>query len=160
MPLKQVIGDLLGRKENNAALETSELDPRSLFDNLAKALPDTLLYEWDDRFAGILAPFEIGAKDHMLSIVSTHLGQSWDRGSIGSAPASIRKAIEQFGGMTPGQQLFACGLTEEDILLGLWWPWGNGATISIRFIPYNSDTSDLKDNAVRTALKSAFGLQA
>ncbi|MFT4518720.1 MAG: hypothetical protein ACI9JM_001105 [Halioglobus sp.] len=158
MPIRQIISALLGRKKNDAALQLSELDARKVFENLATALPVTLKYEWDDRFGGILAAFESADKDSILSILGTQLGQSWDSASIGGAPASIRNAIKEFGGLTPGQHVFACGLTQEVILLGLWWPWGNGVQISIRFVPYGTGTSNLEDDAVRTALKGAFGL--
>jgi hypothetical protein len=67
-------------------LEPSDLDPSSVFEILAKALPDTLNYEWDDQFGGVLAAFDAASKDQILSIVSAQLGQGSDNSTINRAP--------------------------------------------------------------------------
>lgn len=158
MAFKNLISSLFGRKQEDTVPGSADLDPGSLCVNLAAALPATLTYEWDDRFDGILAAFEVGSKEVIFETLSSQFGQSWDHASIGSAPSSIKSAAKEFGGLAPEQLMFACGLTQEIILLGLWWPWGNGATISIRLIPYSTGAADKALDEVRASLGSAFGL--
>lgn len=142
----------------DSSLELSELGSRGAIEALAAALPDSLKWEWDDRFGCVAAAFEVAEKETMHSAVKAQLSLQWNRDSIRSAPTNVKKAINDFGGVATGQLLFARGLTEEIILLGLWWPWGHGATISIRFVPYGKDASDEAVDAVRAELKKAFRL--
>lgn len=158
MSFKKVISSILSPKENSTALEPSQIDPIIVFEELAKALPDTLEYEWDDRFGGVLAAFATVSRDQIFAIVGAQLDQHWNNNTIASAPNNIKTALKEFGGLAKGQQLFACGLTENVVLLGLWWPWGHGGTISIRFVPYSFSDSDPEVDALRTSLKGAFGL--
>ncbi|MEH6592030.1 MAG: hypothetical protein V7746_17335 [Halioglobus sp.] len=139
-------------------VEPSGSDLSSTIEALGEALPESLKWEWDDRFDGVLAAFEVIDKDHILEILNSQFGQAWDGTSISNAPDSISCAIQEFGRMTANQLLFTSDSDRDVILLGLWWPWGNGATISIRFITYASENSASDKESVRSALRGAFGL--
>lgn len=139
-------------------LQSPTLEARRAFDTLCSALPTTLQYEWDERFDGILTAFENTDKDAVFSAVSAHFDKCWDHNGMGDAPASIQAASAGYGGLTPGQLMFARDLTEDVVLLGFWWPWGNGTTISMRCIPYMEKPSDAVIAAVRATLRSAFNL--
>lgn len=138
-------------------LEPSGSELNSAYGNLADAFSGSLSWEWDSRFGGILAAFEIKDKDRVSGIVSARFAQVWDKASIKGAPKGIKGAMRKFGGLQPGQLLFTSDLTQDVILFGLWWPWGNGSTISVRFVPYLPDSPRIEEDA-RVALKGAFGL--
>lgn len=158
MPLSKITNALFGRKETNTELQPSGLGPAGTIEALVNSLPESLKWEWDDRFGCVVAAFEVGDSDRMLSAINAQLGEGWDRASISNAPGKARKAIKDFGGLQANQQLFACGLSDDVMLLGLWWPWGHGATISIRFVPYSMGASVDEVDAMRATLKTSFGL--
>lgn len=158
MSLNKIVGALFGRKKTTTELQPSGLGPDGIIEALVTALPDSLKWQWDDRFSCVVAAFEVGDSDRILSVINAQLGEGWDRASLRNAPGDARNAIKDFGGLQPKQQLFACGLGDDVLLLGLWWPWGHGATVSIRFVPYSIGASDDDVDAIRAVLKSSFGL--
>jgi hypothetical protein len=139
-------------------LEPSGSDLSSTIKALGEAFPESLKWEWDDRFDGVLAAFEVTDKDRMLTVLNARFGQAWDGTSISDAPGSISGAAKDFGGLTANQLLFTSDWNHEVMLLGFWWPWGNGATISIRLVPYGSATSDSDKETARSALRGTFGI--
>jgi hypothetical protein len=139
-------------------LESSGYDYNGTYESLADAFSDSLIWEWDNRFGGILAAFEARDKDRVFGIISSQLAQVWDSANINDAPTRVSGALKNYGALKPGQLLFISDFTQDVILLGLWWPWGNGTTISIRFVPYGLDSSESEKEDMRAALKGAFGL--
>ena len=149
---------ILRVSQEKTAVETSVSDYNDTFQNLADALSESLGWEWDGRFGCVLTTFETSDKDRVSGVVSSLLDQAWDSANIDDAPARVGAAIKDFGGLHPGQLLFSSELAQGIILLGLWWPWGNGTTISIRFVPSGPANSDREVDAARAELKAAFGL--
>lgn len=137
-------------------VETSVSDYNDTFQSLAEALSDPLTWEWDSRFGCVLTSFETSDKDRVSGIVSSLLDQAWDGANIDNAPARVGAAIKDFGGLNPGQLLFSSNLAQHFILIGLWWPWGNGTTISFRLAPYGFDASADEKEDILAALKEAF----
>ncbi|MDG1946012.1 MAG: hypothetical protein P8J17_17260 [Halioglobus sp.] len=138
--------------------ETSVSDLGITIEALGESLPDFLKWEWDDRFDGVLAAFEITEKDRILAVLAARFGQAWDLTNISDAPEGTRAAIQGFGGLTANQLLFTSDWNQGVVLLGFWWPWGNGANISIRFVPYGLDASGSDIESVKSAFKIAFGV--
>jgi len=53
--------------------------------------------------------------------------------TISKAPQVLREYIDRYGGLRQGQYLFTSGtLGGSLVAFGLWWPWGDGGTISMR----------------------------
>ena len=125
-------------------------------EGVISGLSGCLTWEWDDRFDCVLAAFDIADKDRVTAVINTHFGHAWDSASIGDAPASVSGAIGNFGGLGPGQLLFTSDPAKAAVLLGLWWPWDNGATISVRLVPYGLDSSEDEIKEVRANLKKLF----
>lgn len=139
-------------------LESSGYDYNATYKSLADAFSDSLIWEWDDRFGGILATFDASDKDLVLGIISSQLAQVWDGTNIDQAPSRVSGALKNYGGLQSGQLLFNSDVTQDGVLLGLWWPWGNGSTISIRVVPYAPDSLESEKENIRATLKGAFGL--
>jgi hypothetical protein len=137
-------------------LESSVTGLNDTLEGVMSGLSDCLTWEWDDRFDGVLAAFEIADKDRVSGVMNTHFGHVWDSATISGAPGSVSGAIGNFGGLGPGQLLFTSDPAQATSLLGFWWPWGNGATISVRLIPYGLDSSDGEIKDVRASLKKSF----
>jgi len=158
MVTKKLFNRILGRQPTDSSVAPPALDSSTTIDGLYEALPDSLNWEWDDRFDCVVAAFEVDEAEAMLKLVSAQLTQQWDRSGILGAPRTVQKASKDFGGLNRGQLLLAGGLTQEIMLLGLWWPWGHGSTISIRFAPYAAGASDEEVDFVRVQLKKVFDL--
>jgi hypothetical protein len=138
--------------------EHKERDLNEIYQSLATAFSTSLNWHPDDRFAGVLAEFDIEAADSMQAAIRAHLPVEWDSNSIKGAPKNIRKAMESFGGLQPGQLVFTSDPGKKVTLLGLWWPWANGSKISIRFIPVAARPSKQLEKS-QAVLKQAFGIQ-
>lgn len=139
-------------------LELSESNLSSIIEALGEAFSDSLKWEWDDRFSGVLAAFEVTEKDRIFAVLNSRFGQAWDSTNISNAPDSVSSVIQDFGGLAANQLLFTSDWNHDVFLLGFWWPWGNGTTISIRFVPYGSEISDSVKEKVQNDLKEAFGI--
>ena len=126
---------------------------KEALDGVMSGLSDCLTWEWDDRFDCALSAFEIADKDRVSGVMDTHFGHVWDSATIGDAPAGVSGAMQNFGGLGPGQVLFTSDPAQDAFLLGFWWPWDNGATISVRLVPYCLDSSDDELQEVRASLK-------
>ena len=125
-------------------------------EGVISGLSECLTWEWDDRFDCVLAAFDITDKDRVSGVMNTHFGHVWDSATISDAPGSVSSAIGNFGGLGPGQLLFTSDSAHAAFLLGLWWPWDNGATISVRLVPYSLGSSDDEIKEVRASLKKSF----
>jgi hypothetical protein len=60
------------------------------------------------------------------------LPQEYTLRTIASAPAEVRDVAESTGGIRVDQRLYAGPGGGRIIGFGLWWPWGDETTISLR----------------------------
>jgi hypothetical protein len=141
-------------------LESSGSGHCTVYQRLADAFSDSMTWEWDDRFGGVLAAFEEGEKDRVAAVLATHFSQACDGATINDAPDEVSDAMARFGGLHPGQLLYHSKLNRNLISLGLWWPWSNGTTISIRFIPHSVNGAENEIEELRAAMPGIFGLAA
>ena len=156
MSIKNILGRVLPTGTSNTNLAPAAEGTEQLFSTLASTLPVFLQWEWDEQHNGILAILEIDAADAALAVLGDCFGESWDRGNIRKAPQLVNRAPRDFGGLHTNQKIFARGVTEDIILLGLWWPWGHGGTVSIRLLPYGPDATEPDVSATRVSIQKAF----
>lgn len=88
-------------------------------------------WSWDDRFTMILSSFPKEQEMQARASAAHALSYAWDSKSIATAPAGLRAICERTGGLRAGQMMMA-GKAGGVVLYGLWWPWGGGATITLR----------------------------
>lgn len=117
----------------------------------------SLEWEWDGRFGAALTAIKIEDKLKILDIIKNHLGQQWDSKNIDSAPDNVITANAKYGGLMAGQLIFTQEPNADAFLMALWWPWANGQTISIRFVPVVVGSDD--SEAAQTSVKNAFGIE-
>ena len=101
-------------------------------EKLCYNLPGALEWEWEERFGVALTVFEKDDMAAVLAAVSGHFDSQWDSGTVGEAGDQISTLVDQMFGMQPGQLLFCSDDVSGLILFAAWWPWGNGASISLR----------------------------
>ena len=67
--------------------------------------------------------------------------------------------MKDLGGLRDKQEVFVMVLAPGLVLLGLWWPWGHGGTISLRLIPHSLEGDPSRVETCRAGLKCALRLQ-
>ncbi len=116
-----------------------------------------LSWSWDERFACVLAQFSIDQNAQVLEILEKNFCDKWDSSSIKEASKRVQLISHSLGGIRPGQFLLTTESEQDVILLGVWWPWGNGKVISIRIIPNTEGLSDSDMTAFIERFKGWFG---
>jgi hypothetical protein len=90
-------------------------------------------WTWDGRFECTTSPFPVAQAAAVRASVLAVLPAEWTLESILSAPPEVGALARRVGGLRSGQFLFTGGGAGATIVpFALWWPWGNGETISVR----------------------------
>jgi hypothetical protein len=112
-------------------------------------------WSWDGRFSCASSSFgaEHEAKAR-AAIVAGSLGTEWTMTTLAEAPPAVRDLAARTGGLRAGQLLFTGAELGPTFVFGLWWPWGNGSTISLRI---GLAGSDVQEEQYRS-LAALFGI--
>jgi hypothetical protein len=70
--------------------------------------------------------------DEARTAATRALPNEWSAGNIETAPDIIREIAETSGGVRAEQLVLATDPAARVIAFGLWWPWGDDVTISLR----------------------------
>jgi hypothetical protein len=87
---------------------------------------------WDARFKCVSSSFDKEIVDRVRAAMVGVLDAEWSATAITGAPADVRALAGKYGGIRTGQMLFTGTTADGMYLFGLWWPWGDGSTISLR----------------------------
>lgn len=96
-------------------------------------------WSWDGRFKCVTSSFEKALGPGVRAAMAEALPAEWSSSSLGSAPDDLRALADRYGGLRSGQLFFNGEAVAGLRLFALWWPWGDGATISVRIGIANSD---------------------
>jgi hypothetical protein len=89
-------------------------------------------WSWDSRFSCVASSFHVDMEAEARAVVLRFLTQEWTPKTIGSAAPSVRDVAEHTGGVRTDQRLFTGDTSGRMLAFGLWWPWGDDVTISLR----------------------------
>jgi hypothetical protein len=90
-------------------------------------------WSWDSRMTCITSSFSTEFESKARAAIAEALTQEWASSTIAKAPAVLRDYVDRYGGLRAGQLLFSSGALGGSLLaFGLWWPWGDGGTVSMR----------------------------
>ncbi len=105
-----------------------------MFDGFSrlKAKWPTRGWSWDGRLACACSSFTAEVEHKALLATREALGSEWTSASISGAPQPLRKLVERAGGVRTGQIVFSGGPLAGLLSYGLWWPWGDSETTSLR----------------------------
>jgi len=131
---------MIRNDRNNFASATEKLtlgdmirqDLESSCQQMLNELPSGLAWEWDDRFDVPMLVFPKDMEEEICCIVKRRFTNQWDINSIKTSPPAIRKLLDKCFGIRIGQTVLATDTNKEAFLFALYWPWGDGATISLR----------------------------
>lgn len=107
---------------------------QALFDSLArmKAAWPTRGWSWDPRLLCITSSFTTEQEPQARTATQLALQHEWTSATIARAPQQLQEIIEGAGGIRQGQLALSTGPINGLLAYGLWWPWGDGETVSLR----------------------------
>ena len=118
----------------------------------------TLTWSWDGRFGAALATFPARDAASVEALLGSHFPLRIDAGNLRKAPDCVRNLAKSIGGVRSDQWLYSTDPALEVLVVGAWWPWGGGQTISIRMFPVENGLPRGERDAFTTAFRSWFGL--
>ena len=111
-------------------------------------------WSWDSRMTCVSSSFHAELDADARAAAHT-LSSEWTSTTIQRAPSHLRDLAERTGGLRAGQKLVTTPTVGASYLYGLWWPWGDGMTTSMRIGLGGPDaTSDAYQR-----LRDVFGVQ-
>ena len=90
-------------------------------------------WSWDSRMICITSSFSTEFETKARASIAEGFPVEFTSVTIAKAPTFLRDYVDRYGGLRQGQMLFTSGaLGGSLVAFGLWWPWGDGGTISMR----------------------------
>ncbi|MFO0736084.1 MAG: hypothetical protein U0270_09400 [Labilithrix sp.] len=97
-----------------------------------KASWPTRGWSWDPRLMCVTSSFTTEQEPSARKSSQIALQNEWTAATIVRAPQSLRDVVERAGGIRQGQLALSTGPINGLLVYGLWWPWGDGETVSLR----------------------------
>jgi hypothetical protein len=90
--------------------------------------------EWtyDRRLKCVASSIPLTREADARAAMAGALPISWSVETLPTAPDDARALVEKCGGLRAAQLLFWGGAAGGPGAFGLWWPWGDGTTVSLR----------------------------
>ena len=108
-------------------------------------------WSWDGRFSTAASSFGAELAPQLRGVAAVLLPRHYDSATLATAPPVLRALVERSGGLR-GSQLAFCDGGDVPRMFGLWWPWGGGATISLRLGLIDADAASVAQ------LRALFGV--
>lgn len=89
-------------------------------------------WSWDSRLNCVASSFGVDMTAEARSAARMALPFEYAANTLRNAPAAIREIVDSTGGLRPDQFLLCSEPTLVGFAYGLWWPWGDDTTISLR----------------------------
>jgi hypothetical protein len=89
-------------------------------------------WSWDSRVACVSSSFSVDLEQKNRALALASMATEYTSRSIVSAPPAVRDICDRAGGIRSGQSVFVGTAVGRIFPYGLWWPWGDGMTISLR----------------------------
>jgi len=89
-------------------------------------------WSWDGRLVCASSSFPVEREKEALEATAHGFPTEWSTSQLALAPQRLRDLLSRVGDIWPGQRLFTTGPLDGLYAFGLWWPWNNGVTISLR----------------------------
>ncbi len=89
-------------------------------------------WSWDPRLLCCTSSFTVEQEPQARTATQMALQQEWTSATIVRAPQTLRDVVERSGGLRQGQLALSTGPVNGLLVYGLWWPWGDAETVSLR----------------------------
>lgn len=108
-------------------------------------------WSWDGRFSCLASSFHSDLASRARAAAQLALPNQWTSESLSTAPAVLRELASRTGGLRPGQALLASVAFGQSHAYGLWWPWGDNESISLRVGLTGPDFTERHNEPLRDA---------
>lgn len=89
-------------------------------------------FSWDGRFDCVASSFSATLESEARAALALLFKFQWTARSLRTAPEEVQDVATQVGGLRQDQVLVASEPNDTLMAYGLWWPWGDDVTISLR----------------------------
>jgi hypothetical protein len=113
-------------------------------------------WSWDTRLSCVTSSFNAEFEPKARAAVVAALSTEWTSVTIQRASPALRDLAERTGGLRAGQLIFSSAAIGANFAYGLWWPWGDAMTTSLRI---GLGGSGLREDAFQR-LRDVFGVEA
>jgi hypothetical protein len=113
---------------------------------------------WDEVFGTALVVFDRSDLDLMYIPLTLEFDAQWDMASIDRAPTHFSRYFNGVFGIMPGQKIFTAADGDGAILFAVWWPWGDGAKISLRVGLFSPAVDKAARHQIKALLTDWFHL--
>ncbi|HEY0715676.1 MAG TPA: hypothetical protein VGF45_23540 [Polyangia bacterium] len=110
-------------------------------------------WEWDASFGCVLTTVNQATAPAGRAALTGAMSGTWTRKTLDQAPVPIQQLCGRTGGLR-GEQMVAATALGNAVAYALWWPWGDGTTVSVRI---GCASADAGENLV-PSLRAAFGV--
>lgn len=89
-------------------------------------------WTWDGRVSCVASAFHVDLTEDARTSVACALRHEYTQRSIGRAPPIVQEVVTAAGGVRPDQLIFCADPADGLLAYGLWWPWGDEVTTTLR----------------------------
>jgi hypothetical protein len=115
----------------------------TIFSSITTPLGDELTWRLEEQQSVLLTEFSWEKKERILTILRRIFNDEWHKKNIKKEPKSLKYELGELANLNKEQIIFTKPATEEfPALAVIWWPWGHGATYSMRIKILNSNYDD------------------
>ena len=111
-------------------------------------------WSYDRRLKCVSSSIPLAREAEARSAIAEALPASFSVDTLPSAGEGVRGLVEKCGGLRATQLVFWGGGDSAPGAFGLWWPWGDGTTVSLRIGLHDVDAP--KERYPR--LRDVFGI--
>ncbi|GAB5380877.1 MAG: hypothetical protein Alis3KO_27330 [Aliiglaciecola sp.] len=120
-----------------------------------QALGNKIQWRWDEQFHCLLAEFSVDHEQHVLLTAEKHFPFKWDKKSLKKADPMLVHRAGFFGMLEKKQKLLTVDENGNHNIMLSWWPWGHGATVSVRIFKA-SEKAYIPPTGLLHKIKSLF----
>ncbi|HVV15838.1 MAG TPA: hypothetical protein VHH90_01440 [Polyangia bacterium] len=111
-------------------------------------------WTYDRRLRCVASSIPLSQGAAALAAVGVALPASWSPATLPEAHEDVRALAGTCGGLRASQQLLWGGPPNGPGAFGLWWPWGDGTTVTLRIGLHHLDLPKVR----YPRLRDLFGI--
>lgn len=99
---------------------------------LREQLSDRVQWQWDKHNHALLAEFSVDHEHPVFLTLKQYFPHVWDKKNVKKSSPYLQHRAQGFAHLNKQQLLLTKDEEGQDEIMLAWWPWGHGATISVR----------------------------
>ncbi|MDP5029973.1 MAG: hypothetical protein NWQ54_09010 [Paraglaciecola sp.] len=103
-----------------------------------ESLSPLVKWQYNDFHQVMLAEFSVDKQQQVMTTLEQILPCQWDAKSIKKAPDEVKHLAGFFAKLVKNQKLLSTDYLTQPKIMVAWWPWGHGATVSVRLFLTNT----------------------